>query len=335
MAITNSLRALSVALCLLGFAACSLATGGLETEGGGDGVESACFDGKDDDDDGAVDCADTDCNAVAVCTEVPEGWTVVRAKTADPSQPPAACADGSMATRYLTGPAGAPECEACSCGALVKAQCSEAKMSCFRKNTLCEGTPDLPVELNDPFCHDIPGIPVGAQPPGSCMISAPSRPDGTCPSSGGAMKPSPSWSGAMAVCSKAAGGGCEAGRLCAPKDATDDGAVCITRAGNTACPEGWPKATTGYSSGEDQRSCSPCGCSVECPDGGYIVYDGGSCAGVEVKVTSSDCIPMVDIFDQGQAAVSLIRPVPVAKCAESKPTGQVVPQGMPQQICCK
>jgi hypothetical protein len=333
MAIRNSLRTLSVALCLLGFVACSLATGGLKT--GGDGVESACFDGKDDDDDGAVDCDDPDCNAVALCAEIREGWTVVRAKTADPSQPPALCADGSMATRYLTEPAGAPTCEACTCGELVNARCSVAEMSCFYENMLCEGRPDFTAQMDDGSCFNINNVPAGDHPAGFCRISVPAQPAaGSCPSSGGALIPSPSWGGAMAVCSFDASG-CEAGMPCELTDATEDGAVCITRAGPTACPEGWPKATTGYSSGEDQRSCSPCGCSVGCPDGGYTVYDGVNCFGDEIDITSSSCTMLFEIFDQGQAAVRLIPAMPVAICAQSKAMGQVVPQGMPQQICCK
>jgi hypothetical protein len=270
----------------------------------------------------------------SACETVSGGWTLVFAKSADPSQPPGACADGSPAELYFTAPAGPPACEACSCGALVNAKCSAAEMSCFFENMLCEGLPDFTAQMADGLCSNIANVPAGVHPAGFCRISAPTQPTGSCPSSGGALIPSPSWGGAMAVCSIDAGG-CEAGRLCAPKDATEDGAVCITRAGPTACPEGWSKATTGYSSGEDQRSCSPCGCSVGCPDGGYTIYDGASCIGDEIDITSSSCTPLVDLFDQSQAAVRLIPAMPVANCAESKPTGQVIPTGTPQQICCK
>src|SRR5262245_20012762 len=73
---------------------------GHSTSSGGRGED--CFDNKDNNGDGLIDCADPVCNDTA-CTAIPIGWTPIRARQIDdPLMDPGMCSGGAVPKVYYT-----------------------------------------------------------------------------------------------------------------------------------------------------------------------------------------------------------------------------------------
>lgn len=302
-----------------------------------------CFDDIDTDGDGAVDCADTDCEAVAACGAVPKGWTLVRVSDAKPGDTPGKCDDSSTAALYFKDPAGAPTCAPCDCSPPQQASCTTPEMLCTFENNTCNGGDGFKtnpvmaqcIELSNNAISGI-DIPNGQHSEGSCKITAPGKvvSPGTCVASGGEVMPSPMWGAAVLVCPEAAdAAGCGAGQVCLPKPA---GSVCITRAGNEPCPPEWPVATTVFADGEDARGCSGCSCKVGCSGGEFVVHDTPACKDYDppVTVNSENCVVVPNIFDYDDTSVTSKAATPfVEACEGGEASGQVNPMGE-QRICC-
>src|SRR4051812_19027561 len=80
--------------------------------GGGGPREDDCLDGIDNDGDGDIDCADTNCRPDFECAVAPlAGWTgplYVEDAPHDPAAPPAEpCPDGKLPAAYYAGPSAA------------------------------------------------------------------------------------------------------------------------------------------------------------------------------------------------------------------------------------
>lgn len=306
-----------------------------------------CTDGVDNDGDMQPDCADEDCKPDYECVDpVPTGFTQHVRMRADASGAGGAggagsgatCPDGSTPLTYLTGPAEAAECSACSCS-WKDAACSSPQVSCFVMAALCSGGADYTKKGSDLTCDADPSF-VGSL--FSCRLTG--DPDllkaGTC-SASTTQVVGPAWGGTVDICPVPEGSkGCDAGQVCVPKSIDDFSSLCIENVGILDCPAGWTSESSvlGYEKGTDSRSCSSCMCdtgAVTCEGGYFIVYDGDNCSGSKIEIKTTDCVDVTSFLDSGSGA---LRPVPATPtkgtCTGGTPAGKVTPGGA-HTICCK
>ena len=273
-----------------------------------------CTDGVDNDSDGKVDCADSDCTAGFSChNPVPVGWTGHYALAdgtfaALPGNCPGSTYPNPFYTGYRSPNAAPPQCSTCSCGAVQGATCTVEKIHvtgvtcaevlggvahCYKGAT----------PIIDGACHSL-GIAGGMKTCGPPDLVA-----GTCPGGsqvcnvsvylddavvdGGACAPSPqaptitpfTWSNAARACLPTTEGkGCANDFACLPNTAAPFGAVCISKLGDNVCPAG-----SGYTTKKvfydldpvDTRACSDCSCGA--PNGlscttAITTYSDNACA---------------------------------------------------------
>ncbi len=275
------------------------------------------------------------------CVTVPDGWTLVVAKTTDANATPDTCAGGSTATIYHTSPAGPPTCTACECETTAAAACTAPTLLCSLNKTDCTAT-DLMVSATSTSCTSIDNIPANAS--GSCKITGPAtaNPGDACTATGGQASTDPMWGGAFRVCALPPGpAGCAAGQICASNVSTNDGGLCITKPGDDTCPNGWTQGgDSTFADGDDKRSCASCGCSVTCSGGGYVIHDHSDCTdpdltqpAVPVK-SDGTCTVATGMFDNTSGAYTATLGTPAATCTGGQPMGQVNGK-MPQRICCR
>ena len=229
------------------------------------GIED-CYNGKDDDCNGALDCGDLACQATSMC--VPGDDSAGLLVGANDACPEGYTAKMIALHRGLSG-----ECAGCSCTA-SKTTCS-ATVNLYDVITDCsyeEGTPTpktVSTMFND-WMTGTSGCPAAfAGGFTGFRVLAITPKDGTCTPHGQAV-PSVSWSEHAKLCLPArAGGGCADHQVCAPlvSFATACGAV-SDAAACTGTLDSW---YTGY---QDERTCGACSCGDGTP---------GSCAGVKVR----------------------------------------------------
>jgi hypothetical protein len=321
---------------------------------GGTGPEN-CLDGKDNDGNDLVDCADPACKSGYECDPaVPSGWQGyyrLFGQTNDASaQPPIPCPDGSQPTRMYTNPAAAA-CSQCQCGAVTGAQCSGPNISCSTTARDCGGAADWTANIPDSNCHKN-GNPtlLSCEVPQSTVTNP-----GTCAPSGGTYtNASHEFDDLVDVCGGTqAGGGCSTGAACVPRASGEYAAyLCIQKAGDSTqvpnCPAGWGTKPfiVAYQSGVDQRGCSPCQCTPtgeSCNAAAYTFYDESDCTtcsvGCDNPITvSTACQDVTELLDGNTWSAKLtVAPSLVGgSCAPSggQPTGSVQGQGA-MTFCCQ
>ncbi len=227
-----------------------------------------------------VDCADADCGGYVCAPATPTGWAGPLAFWNGPGAVPApACgAEYPSATVDATQGliAGAVSCGACGCSAPIGMVCALATLQFF-PSLACAGTGgQLTVAAN--VCQAF--IILGYNAESALFASA--------PPAGGACNPTPTtdivpplaWNERARACGGAdLGGGCGAG-VCAPKPAAPYGGICVAKAGDNACPPGYPQKTFYYQGVNDTRGCSACSCSTP---------QGAACPGTAEISTNSAC----------------------------------------------
>jgi hypothetical protein len=126
----------------------------------------------------------------------------------------------------------------------------------------------------------------GAVTPGSTPTG------GGCAHSGGVLQAErPAWQIEALLCGAAPSSGtCSAG-VCAPEPPAPFGtAVCIHKAGDQACPDGFPARTLVYTDFSDTRGCADCGCGapagVECP---ISTWANDTCNGTGITLDEGVC----------------------------------------------
>ncbi len=273
-----------------------------------------------------------------MCEAIPAGWSLVYANQVAAGAGADTCGDGSTSTVYDVGPAGAPTCAACQCGAPQGSVCGAPQITCSYTTNNCMGN-DAVEQAPDNNCINLPNVPFNDS-VGSCSITAPAMltTAGSCSASGGALMASPMWSGGVNVCNvTAAADDCTGGDVCLPAGTSPDGSLCITKAGTDACPTGWTTQTiAAFASGTDGRSCSACSCAVTCTGGGYVVHDYNDCAAsnIDFTVDSSTCASQDMVFDSNSASLTPTLATPAQSCSGGAAMGQVTGSG-PQQVCCR
>jgi hypothetical protein len=301
-------------------------------------VTENCTNGIDDDLDGLVDCADTDCNAGFTCVpEAPMGWTgPVLLYEGSPALKPSCgqigAADSFVGSNNLQAPN--DSCSACSC----KPQgvvCTAQALSTYSDQACTTVKPSI-AQPAAKACVDVNVNPplksYAAAPPTTALANA------SCSPEGGVLNASaPSWNTAALACAPSTlGSGCGAANVCALAGSAPFGSgACVWQSGVQACPAGYPVQHTYYTGTSDTRACAACACSGV-PSGSCKmnteVYGNTGCGGLaDLVANDGGC-------HKAQTAKS-IRPVAdlsgITGCAPSggELSGTLTPNG-DTTVCC-
>lgn len=214
-----------------------------------------CTNNIDDDEDGDVDCADSDCSPGYQCVKS----TTVFARARPAGLPMSECPSGLTAARWWGEPQGGPALCSCGCMAPSGGQCEITEASAYM-------TPDCSHAsmLFDPACTAL-------VPDSSVRASAALLSPGSCQRSAAVVsKPAVTWPLAYDVCEpQAGGGGCGFGQVCAPVPA--DMVECrwsqipMASCFGTTYTHRHPFSKTQAS--RDDRTCSSQGCVCGQPSG--------------------------------------------------------------------
>jgi hypothetical protein len=314
-------------------------------DAGDAGAVEDCTDGKDNDGNGKIDCADPACGAFECVPAAPQGWTgYFRAvQTPYPAANPPPCSGAAAPTPYFSGPAQAG-CDKCACSGLSGATCATT-LTCWVDSTSCSG--DGGVDLTDklPFdtCADV--YLQGQSTNASCEVGTKMADSGSCSPSGGAVAPVQPWANEVDTCGQAlqGGAGCPVGQVCVPRGVGPYATkVCIERTGTLdTCPDGWGAPVKAYAGGDDKRACSACDCSpggTACTGFKYTVWDHTSCSSGPVDINDTKCHDESSNLGDGVGSIKLVT-APKASGGSCTPTGgaksgSVETQG-PITFCCQ
>ncbi len=308
----------------------------------GSGPTEDCQDGLDNDMDGSIDCADSDCTVGFTCTDAaPTGWTNVALDQGLGAPPaPMPCDSGAMPESLFTGPAGPPECAACTCGDLMGTTCKAPGLNCYLGSGGCNfGQQDWTNNFANGNCAK-PNIGISVQL--SCRLSSTTAVDqpGSCTPSISDFANKDTWAGWVQACAiKASSGGCADGSVCTPKP-TGTQSLCIRQDGQQMCPAGW-NTVEAYADGADDRTCDACSCTANptCTGGTYQVFDTNNCdpnGGAPITIDNNTCRNVSGQIDGNTWSVQKNPPTAGGSCAAQggAPKGSVQPKG-PVTFCCK
>jgi hypothetical protein len=261
-----------------------------------------CQNGSDDDRDGKIDCADTDCQTGFVCAGAPSGWTgPVALWVGGAGAAPACSGAGAYPANLLAAHDGLSTpnytCPACSCTPSSGSSCKPLNFY-YDQTAVC-----------DPLAK---AWTVSAQPSGQCNAVALSQANPSAHSSqligspasyvtgscvGGQPTPqfpAASWTSDLVACgnSPASGGGCSVGQCFAKPKAPFGAQLCIFRSGVASCPSEYPVQRPGasrqfYEAWLEGRSCSACSCGAPSCGGTVHAFTDGAC-------TENDTVVAID-----------------------------------------
>jgi len=312
-------------------------SGGAPADGGTDapdafcnpGPVELCFNGLDDDCDGLTDCADPDCNSVAVC--VPANQSFSLGVTIDAAS---SCPVGFQAgpsTLIHQGVTGGSGCNGCTC--TVASHCSTV-LRAYPSTTDCTGVPVALASLDETSkCVSLPPGHSGLPHVDNFTYS------GTCSGSGTATPSTWSWSMTMKFCpADPPGQGCNQGYACVHKNPA---AYCAL--GSSSCTPGFTALAGGtwYTSATDGRTCGNCGCQMtgsgDCSNSRVLEHPANECAVANpssfVLLAGDRC----DGFDatSGFDTADLNVAVTGGSCSgKSTMSGAVTPTGA-KTVCCQ
>jgi hypothetical protein len=222
-------------------------------------IAEVCDNNIDDDGDGLIDCADSQCTTHVCVAAAPAGWTGPVAVRDDLSSTNPACSGPYLNNpfkggRQVTCPA--HTCGGCSCGSPPGINCSTPQITTWGMNGVdCSGKGSTPEDV--PACKPIQGY--------FLTTDTVASGSGTCAGSRGPdTKPNPSFARTGLACSGAtAGGGCGTGQCLPIPAAPLEGKLCIFHAGDLACPAGYTGSRRVYHQTiTDGRTCSTCTCGA-------------------------------------------------------------------------
>jgi hypothetical protein len=261
-------------------------TGGRGGTGGGcvaTGAEN-CFNNLDDDCDGRIDCADSDCTpTVAQCVALDSTGGKVGFMIAATATCPAGYTDQTAINKAPSGGA----CTGCSCRVPTVTACT-ATIASYATAAACANANDPGTIAVNPFSSTQPcttpswpgsasGTIYGIQPgPFMPLLS------GACTPTGTATPGAVVWAVQNRFCAATmVGGGCQTGQFCVPANAS---AKCALFDGTHSCPAG-TSADAWYTGVTDSRTCGACSC------GGPT---GQGCSSMRINVgTDYTCAPNV------------------------------------------
>jgi hypothetical protein len=219
-----------------------------------------CGNGIDDDNDGDIDCADSDCAAQGYsCTAgAPDGWNGPIAVFEDSGGDGVApgCPASYPHLDFMGGssPEGAPAtCEPCICQP-PQPTCVATPFEAFSSKN-CKGSMST-FDTPDGVCVVL-GSPTSLRPGAAAQGSL------ACSVMGGkATVPPITWTSIAVACSSSSlGGGCETGVCTRRPEAPFGTQLCIWRSGDETCPSTYPHKRTPVEVTDD-RGCSMCDCAT-------------------------------------------------------------------------
>lgn len=292
-------------------------------------IAEDCMDAADNDGDGAIDCADSDCTPDVFCAPLPDGWEALYEVSVVPyaSEPPR-CAGGATPEVLFTEPVGPFDCT-CSC---VDGGCSTPSVSCWPGSKTCEGTEvDLTNLLADGECHKPDELKAKSL---SCRLNEPATPC-VLPE---APQGGPLWKSRLGICKSVASAGCGEGEVCLGQPPLMQ-ARCIRKSGEEQCPSGaFSVRHVAYSGAEDQRACPDCACGqATCEGWSFTVFDANDCKGKKkVAVGQNGCQDVTGLLDWGTWSMEETPPELQGICAPvtTQSVGEVVGAGA-VTLCCQ
>jgi hypothetical protein len=296
-----------------------------------------CFNNLDDDCDGQIDCADSDCGAtVAQCVAldpamgkigVGEGVGVAcptgygSPATIFSGLTPGACTGCSCqpgAVSCQTTLYGFKDAASCNAGA---AGVSVGTWKTGAEGAQCVNTPNWSglgggVDTTYGVAVDaFTAIPSGCTPAGTPVLGA------------------PTWTATLQFCNAGTiGGGCGAGRVCVPTP--PQATVCQLLDGALACPTG-TKESDWYTSYSGAQSCGACTCGnptgASCANVRMTVGSDYTCTGAATLTSASRSCFANGVYHPGVAFASSGTP---GSCpAQSAVSGALTPTGR-KTLCC-
>ena len=341
-----------------GFSGFPMGASGTGGKGGGTGAPELCFNGVDDDGNGATDCQDAACASTAHCATSPtagwEAYLLVRTGTYVAGSPATPCAGGVAPKRLLGSTSGTNEladepgqCGTCACGGAATVTCDLPSLLC----AFASGCGGALVNWTDTYklpgagCTESPMLGATPQNPFYCTVEDRVKAGTSCPATGGAVLPKVPWTLQHDVCPMPpTGAGCTAGSTCEPIAAADQ-FVCMRLDGAHACPAGWSIRYVTYQGGDDARACSACGCTVPkdaCTGGQWNFHDPPMCQG-DVSNTAyltqfAGCTNLTGINDS-DGSIMLAKPSMAIKGCDAAPGGGQASGALHKQgqatLCCK
>jgi hypothetical protein len=313
--------------------------------GAGGTTAESCTDGKDNDGNGKVDCADAACASSHMCTsDVPAGWSgYYWAREQDFGTAQATpCPAFSGAKRLYVSPADAAECEACAC-AYSPGNCKVPGLVCSAANT-CSPAMILGVQADAALCVPLPltsnklycklAFEPQVATPGTCGLSG--APD---------FANHDPFATVIDTCLFSfAGTGCGPGESCTPTpQAPFPDKPCIMAPGeDLSCPNGFSALASGWAAYTDTRGCSPCGCAANnetCTTTYRIKDHPADCGGSETAINSITCTDASGQATASEAGVEYPPETAIsAKCVAPSGGGSatgVLGKSEPFTVCCK
>lgn len=219
-----------------------------------------CFNGVDDDGDGAIDCADADCGPIAVCVPDPTMAADFRLGTMISEGRDCPASYNGERIEVHSGLVGGG-CTGCSCSASVTCSVDlyryEVDQACPGNERTLLGTMTwtYPDEQKSSCL-------LGNENTGKGYASAAVVTNHPCVPQGTPTVPPPTWDNNAAFCPTGSrGGGCAGGAVCVPRART----YCVAAEGEKTCPTGFTKNVDWFKGFRDTRTCGACQCGAQTP----------------------------------------------------------------------
>jgi hypothetical protein len=314
-------------------------TGGAGTGGGTGGtpcnpVPEQCFNGADDDCDRSVDCADSDCQATAMCVPEPPGGFAhgIRVGASDPC-PAGFTASSTVVGRNLMYDG---SCTGCACS--VSGTKCIPTVSFFHTvgDCLTDQNASVAPELFT-SCTDQAYSPVDADGTTGAKLEA-VRAEATCTSNGTPTPTPATWGESYKFCERTPGGlggGCSPGQVCVARNMAK---LCILASGAAFCPTAFNdsvSASAWFTGHTGTRTCSGCTCAVlggRCLLPAVQIHRGYSCEMPVYMVSGIGDVQCQDV-SYGTIATYVGGVEPASCSGEATATGTLTPSGQ-QTLCC-
>lgn len=286
-----------------------------------------CTNGTDDDNDGTIDCADSECSTMHTCLPtIPAGFTEVVTITVTAfGDPTGSCEGGVMPKLYYQSPA-KDACDACTCDTSGVTCTAGTLSTAFDFNGVCNKS--QPVQINVPDqCQQLFGS--------AAILDSGPMTSGTCTTGTSSGPPKPPMETTITTCSVGGtnGKGCESAGTCVANTGLANAEhTCIKKPGHEVCPGDWPLALYAFESFVDDRTgCTPCSCSAKCEGGTFTVYSDANCTtGAQPVDMVGQCISTGGVFGGG---VKMAAPTATCTTTGGQMMGSVTPMNE-TTFCC-
>ncbi len=318
----------------------SVAGSGGAAGGGGTGGGSGeiCDNGKDDDGDKLVDCADSECTTHACVPAAPTNWVGPVWFYQGPSGNPQPSCQGGVSPA-VAGSAGLKpgsiDC-GCKCGKPSGGSCAIGQARA-RDDGDCIGSAGT--KMFTPVNNKCTNPPlINGDPPWSVVPATLSVQGGKCTPSGTKTTPTPpSFGSAARACGVKLGAGCTGSKQCWPKPKTGFGAkACVFRTGSQICPSPFTQKNLVYDGFNDGRQCTcKCGNATgQACTGDFSVFSDDACTLPKAGNPWSLSLACIAIQPALRGIKYNVTGVQGGSCNPSEQVAGQVSGTSPTTICC-